>query len=146
MEQNQMQGRHLGTCLWHILQFRCTAVITALRHPLLSYSWYTNYFPDFMSLEFLRNSHTRPPKTISKIRRHGPCCFHLACEFCCPFLKETAFLWCKLFMTGLCLLLFFYLSCKYFLMLVYFPYSIYYYFMEPKLIRMQVCPPMFIFF
>lgn len=37
------QGRHLGTSLWHIVQFRCVA-ITALKHPLASYSWFP-FFP-----------------------------------------------------------------------------------------------------
>ena len=101
----------------------CVPMITALRHPLVLYSCYSNFFCAHVSLTSLWNCHRRPHKTINKVRRHGTYCFHLACEFCYPVLEGISFLWHDVFMTDPRLLLFFSLSSKYLLTLVYFTYS-----------------------
>lgn len=101
----------------------CVPKITALGHPLVSYSCYCNFFLAHMSLASLWNGHTRPHKTINKVSRHVTYCFHLACEFCYPVLEGISFLWHNVFMADPCLLLFFSLSSKHLLTLVYFTYS-----------------------
>lgn len=91
----------------------CVPMITALRHPLVLYSCYSNIFLAHISLSSLWNCHI----SHNKVRRHGTYCFHLACEFCYPILEGISFLWHNVFMTDPCLL-----SSKYLHTLVYFIY------------------------